>query len=73
MQVIFTPKLKKKGNSKQFIFNAEVIDELQSVTQSIREVDSVLRSVKRASSFVERRQKLIKLVDKSEPGWLSVL
>ena len=67
-------KLKKKGNNKQFLFNSEVLDELKSITEDIQseELVSALRSSKRASKLVERRQKLIKLADKSEAGWLAV-
>ena len=67
-------KLKKKGNNKQFLFNAEILDELKTVTEELHfeDVDSALKTTKRASELVERRQKLIKLADKSEAGWLAV-
>jgi hypothetical protein len=57
------------------LFNAEVLDELKSkITQDIQaeKLDSALSSVKRTSKIVERREKLIKLADKSEAGWLAV-
>ncbi|KAK3755480.1 hypothetical protein QZH41_017634, partial [Actinostola sp. cb2023] len=46
----------------------------KSITEDIQseELVSDLRSSKRASKLVERRQKLIKLADKSEAGWLAV-
>ena len=67
-------RLKKKGNNKQFLFNAEVLDELKNITEELHfeDVDSALKTTKRATKLVERRQKLIKLADKSDAGWLAV-
>ena len=67
-------KLKKKGNLKQFLFNAELIDEVKSVTEDLQtqDTDSANKTAKRTIKLTERRQKLIKLADKSEAGWLAV-
>ena len=54
-------KLKKKGNLRQFLFNAELLDEVKSITED-------LQTAKRTIKLIERRQKLIKLADKSEAG-----
>ena len=67
-------KLKKKGNLKQFLFNAELLDEVKSITEDLQtqDTDSANKTAKRTIKFIERRQKLIKLADKSEAGWLAV-
>ena len=45
-------KLKKKGNNKQFLFNAEVLDELKNITEELHfeDVDSALKTTKRAQN-----------------------
>ena len=70
-------KLKKKGNNKQFLFNAEILDELDEldvITEELHseDTDSALKTTKRVGKFIQKRQKLIKLADKSEAGWLAV-
>ena len=69
-------KLKYKSNSRQFVHNAEVQDHLLDVIAylSTEQVDSsaALASAKDALAAVQKRQKLIKLADKSEAGWLAV-
>ena len=67
-------KLKKKGNLKQFLFNAELLDEVKSITEDLQtqDTDSANKTAKRTIKLIERRQKLIKLADKSEAGWLAV-
>ena len=67
-------KLKKKGNLKQFLFNAELLDEVKSITEDLQtqETASANKTAKRTVKLIERRQKLIKLADKSEAGWLAV-
>ena len=67
-------KLKKKGNLKQFLFNAEILDEVKSITKDLHTQDtaSANKAAKRTIRLIERRQKLIKLADKSEAGWLAV-
>ena len=66
--------MKKKGNNKQFLFNAEILDELDVITEELHSEDteSALKTTKRVGKFIQKRQKLIKLADKSEAGWLAV-
>ena len=69
--------MKKKGNNKQFLFNAEILDELDEldvITEELHseDTDSALKTTKRVGKFIQKRQKLIKLADKSEAGWLAV-
>ena len=67
-------KLKKKGNLKQFLFNAELLDKVKSITEDLQtqDTDSANKEDKRTTKLIERRQKLIKLADKIEAGWLAV-
>ena len=67
-------KLKKKGNLKQFLFNAELLDEVKCITEDLQTQDtaSANKAAKRTIRLIERRQKLIKFADKSEAGWLAV-
>ena len=53
---------------KQFLFNAELLDEVKTITEDLQTQDTIKRTIK----LIERRQKLIKLADKSEAGWLAV-
>ena len=67
-------KLKKKGYLKQFLFNAELLDEVKSITEDLQTQDtaSANKTANRTIKLIERRQKLIKLADKSGAGWLVV-
>ena len=67
-------KLKKKGNFKQFLFNADLLDKVKSITEDHQTQDTDLgnKAAKRTIKLIERRQKLIKLANKSEAGWLAV-
>ena len=60
----------KKGNLKQFLFNAELLDDVKSITEDLQTQDtaSANKAAKRTIRLIERRQKLIKLADKSEAG-----
>ena len=67
-------KLKYKSNSKQFLHNAEVEEKLVAVANFIEENDrdGAYESTQEALKLIQKRQKLIKLADKSEGGWLVV-
>ncbi|KAK3744395.1 hypothetical protein QZH41_012158, partial [Actinostola sp. cb2023] len=69
-------KLKYKANSKQFLHNAEVEDHVVAITQylekEIPDAEQALETAKKALLVIQKRQKLIKLADKSEAGWLAV-
>ena len=67
-------KLKKKGKLKQFLFNAELLNEVNSITEDLQmqDTDSANKTAKRTIKLIERHQKLIKLADKSEARWLAV-
>ena len=67
-------KLKKNRNLRQFLFNAELLDEVKSIIEDLQtqDTDSANKAAKRTIKLIERRQILIKLADKSEAGWLAV-
>ncbi|CAH3145985.1 unnamed protein product [Porites lobata] len=69
-------KLKKKWNLKQFLFNAELLDEVKSITEDLQtqDTDSANKTAKRTIKLIERQPGLpvIKLADKGEAGWLAV-
>jgi len=69
-------KLKYKANSKQFLHNAEVEDHVVAITQYLEketpDAEEALETAKKALLVIQKRQKLIKLADKSEAGWLAV-
>ena len=69
-------KLKYKANSRQYLHNAEVEE---YVTETIRllaeddpDTNQALTSANHALAAIQKRQKLIKLADKSEAGWMAV-
>ena len=67
-------KLKFKGNEQQFLFSAEVEDYSSSALDSIKRNDSsqVQTFLETSVDLIRKRQKLITLADKSDPGWLVV-
>ena len=69
-------KLKYKANSKQYLHNAEVQDLLEDLVHHLdREnpnVNQALAEAHKAVAAIQKRQKLIKIADKSEAGWMAV-
>ena len=61
-------------NLRQFLFNAELLDEVKSIIEDLQtqDTDSANKAAKRTIKLIERRQKLIKLANKSEAGSLAV-
>ncbi|XP_068734144.1 uncharacterized protein [Montipora capricornis] len=57
-------KLKFAGNKDQFIFNSELL--------AAKQTEKAEEKVAELSKNLKRRQKIIKLADKSEAGWLAV-
>ena len=73
-RVAETEKLKFAGNKNQFIFNSELcgtLDEV-SVLLAAKQTEKAEEKVAELSKNLKRRQKIIKLADKSEAGWLAV-
>ena len=56
---------KYKSNQQQYEFNEEVLDQLESISLSGR----AKKKLRKAMKKLKRRNKLIKMVDKSKAGW----
>ncbi|CAB4037684.1 Hypothetical predicted protein [Paramuricea clavata] len=69
-------KFKYKANAKQFIYNAEVKDLVVSMVEHLAKEnpnrEQALEYAKKALVLIHKRQKLIKLANKSDAGWLVV-
>ena len=63
-------------NAKQFLHNAEVGDLVGKVMEQMQKASlkcaQAIEFAGRALASIQKRQKLIKLADKSEAGWLVV-
>ena len=78
-----TLEFKKKGHERQFLFNDEVKDRMESAATSLEKVDPSTAASKTAlddtkkeleegMQFIAQWQKLIRLADRSEYGWDAV-
>ena len=65
-------ELKHKGNRKQFEFNAELDVIITRIYNSADEPNNVKELAVEAQAIIKKRQKLIKIADKSKDGWLVV-
>ena len=65
-------EFKYKGNRTQFEFNAELDEILSRILNSADEADKVRLLANEAKTTIKKRQKLIKMADKSKDGWLVV-
>ena len=59
-------ELKMTWNLRQFLFNAELLDEVKSIIEDLQteDTDSANKAAKRTIQLIERRQILIKLAVK---------
>lgn len=66
-------QLKFKGNQKQFELNAELDTILESIETESESIEPNLSQIKKLSQEgrqrIRKRQKLIKIADKSKDGW----
>ena len=66
-------QLKYKGNQKQFELNAEldtIIENIETVSnRSEPNIALIKKHTQEARQLIRKRQKLIKIVDKSKDGW----
>lgn len=76
------PEFKRRGNEIQFSFNEQVAEKMETVDEELNKLGSVASSsagataldkakeaVKEGTELLQKRQKLIKLADRSEYGW----
>ena len=64
--------LKYKGNRKQFELNADLEEILDSIDSEASNAERVRALVADAKQVIKRRQKLIRIADKSKDGWAVV-
>ena len=67
-------KLKFAGNKDQFIFNSELCGALDEVSDLLaaKQTEKAEEKIAELSKNLKRQEKIIKLADKSEAGWLAV-
>ena len=70
------PTFKKKAHERQFSFNQELKDKLESASAAANATPPALEKVKQALKegevLIKERQKLIQIADRSEHGWATV-
>ena len=70
------PALKKKGHQKQFQFNEDVRMRLTEASAVIHQMPAAVERAKTAiqesMDLLNKRQKLIKIADRSDHGWTTV-
>ena len=63
-------EFKYKGNRKQFECNAKLDEILSRIQNSADEADTVRQLANEAKTTIKKREKLIKISNKSKDGWL---
>ena len=70
------PTFKKKSHEKQFLFNSAVENKLDACETALQETPSVIEKARKAMEegkiLTKKRQKLIKIADRSEYSWATV-
>ena len=70
------PTFKKKSHEKQFLFNSTVEDKLDACVVALQETPPAIEKAKsvleEGKLLITKRQKLIKIADRSEYGWATV-
>ena len=67
-------KFKRKGNEQQFLFNQKISLKTASAVNSLKrnKIEQAWEKLQEGMHLITKRQKLIKLADKSEHGWATV-
>ena len=76
MKLQHTTVFAKKGNERQYRFNEDVKDKFQAAAAVLDvtppDVEKAKALLKEGEDLVDKRQKLIKIADRSEHGWSTV-
>ncbi|WAR27762.1 hypothetical protein MAR_013466 [Mya arenaria] len=74
VRVEHSVSLKRPGNKKQYEFNWEVLDLVDSCDKAInlREADRAHQFIKEIKSKIENRNKIIRIADNSAAGWNTI-
>ena len=75
-------QFKRKGNREEFVFNEYFADRMEAAKQqlipsqhggvSTAATKKAVQAIEEGPSLIKERQKLIKLADRSDTGWLMV-
>ena len=76
MKLQHTTVFAKKGNERQYRFNEDVKDKFQAAAAVLNvtppDVEKAKAPLKEGENLVDKRQKLIKIADRSDHGWSTV-
>ena len=76
MRLDSKPTFKKRGHEKQYLFNEQVRDKVDSATAALRStppaVEKAVTLLQEGEKLISLRQKNILIADRSEHGWATV-
>ena len=73
-EIVHPYKFKRKGNEQQFLFNQKISLKTAPAVNSLKrnKIEQAREELQEGMHLITKRQKLIKLADKSEHGWATV-